>query len=44
MNKEKAIKEFKELFPEHTNLDLIMFEHGYETAKHQMVTLLIKYE
>lgn len=44
MDKDKAIKEFKELFPNHTNMDLIMFKHGYETAKHQMVTSLIKYE
>ena len=44
MNKEQAIQEFKELFPNHTEIDLIMFKHGYEAAKHQMVNELIKNE
>ena len=42
MNKEQAIQEFKELFPNYTELELIMFKHGYAAAQHQMVNELIK--
>lgn len=44
MNKEQAIQEFKELFPDHTENDLIFFEQGYEMAKSQMIMTILKNE
>ena len=44
MNKAKAIQDFKNKFPEHTERDLIFFEQGYEMAQSQMIRTILKNE